>query len=343
MNPTAFSRGRALALLAVLPFVLAACGGGGGGDPSSEPTPPAAQIQLAAAPSSVMVTRGHQAEVALTLDRGAGAASGVQLSIATDELPAGVTAEFTPATLPGSASASVLRLTADAAAPLSAPRPVHLRAQPDTGAASEVELLVGVAADGAASDPEHPFESPSGQPVVLPAGVSLGSIQGMHPDLQPGDDDSGQPCRGEIPVNDASRFVALCITLRNSGSAPVTVTLPPGTIFIADSLETQNGLLVHEVRLEAPVGTRQVMLRLFCANGTRHGSQPGDAYVLGPVADAPRVRDLIDVLAGRRATDASEQGVIQGMVWIVGDSAGRSDGEVHRTLQMMAAGVPPGL
>ncbi|SDD83452.1 hypothetical protein [Niabella drilacis] len=92
--------------------------------------------------------------------------------------------------------------------------------------------------------------------------------------------------------------VTLCVNFRNTTSAPINVTLPPGLIFISTDIKKQNGLLSEKVTFEVPA--KQVyfhQLNLHCINIAREPARKKDLqFRLGPVTNVQLALDLLKFL-----------------------------------------------
>lgn len=94
--------------------------------------------------------------------------------------------------------------------------------------------------------------------------------------------------------------VTLCVIFQNHTNAPITVTLPPGLLFVSSSTKIQNGLLVQSASFEVPADERYFApLLLHCVNQNRETSGVGDEYALGPVVDLPGFNELYALIAGK--------------------------------------------
>lgn len=94
--------------------------------------------------------------------------------------------------------------------------------------------------------------------------------------------------------------VTLCVIFQNHTNAPITVTLPPGLLFVSSSTKIQNGLLVQSASFEVPAGERYFApLFLHCVNQNRETSGVGDDYALGPVLDLPAFKELYALIEGK--------------------------------------------
>ena len=108
---------RRLPILALALLVGAGCGDDKDGGPTEPPTGGAGSFQFTIDPATVEVTHGGSATATITLVR-VSFDKPVQLS--AEGLPAGVTASFSPATVPGNVTTSTITLTASPTAEVGA-------------------------------------------------------------------------------------------------------------------------------------------------------------------------------------------------------------------------------
>ena len=99
--------------------------------------------------------------------------------------------------------------------------------------------------------------------------------------------------------------MGLCLTLYNSNapsSAPLTIHIPHGTVWIAEEIETQNGLIIKPVTIEVPAGeTVYVRLMALCANADRGIVFYNKIYEEQPVVVThPAIDELAGLLAGKK-------------------------------------------
>ncbi|HET7601644.1 MAG TPA: hypothetical protein VFK36_01420, partial [Gemmatimonadales bacterium] len=81
----------------------------------------------------------------------------------------------------------------------------------------------------------HPFVHPTGTQFTLPSYISVkGTMAGpIYVGAAAG------PCSGLEPVSASLDFVAVCMTLHNSGATDTTFVLPAGLVMIAEDTSTQ--------------------------------------------------------------------------------------------------------
>ena len=170
-------------------------------------------------------------------------------------------------------------------------------------------------------------ERPVGNPFVLPSGVTIaGKIKGYsvfateYCDNKTEDDAQG-----------VGALVRVCVPFFNNNNSPVSVTCPPGLVFIArqvlgekDSLKIQNGILVAEAKIIIPAKTIFFQpLYLCCLNSDRSGSSPSYEYEMGPVTIDKDMLDLFAILNKKKLSkDPELTAAGHGAVWDV--TAGKS-------------------
>jgi hypothetical protein len=153
-------------------------------------------------------------------------------------------------------------------------------------------------------------ETPAGTVFTLPAGLTLESPIPAYAPENP--IDCGEKYTDE--ANGSGEEVRLCLIFRNTTNAPITLTLPPGLIFVATNDDVQNGLIVQTVAIEVPPGERYFApLFAYCVNQDRSTTGLDDRYELGPVVQHEDFVELYGLLAGKQLTReaaASVQGVV---------------------------------
>lgn len=160
--------------------------------------------------------------------------------------------------------------------------------------------------------------APSGQPHAWPPGVQVERpIKGDDPYCVPQDQQSTPPAGH-------GGLVRLCLGFRNTGAVPVTVVLPPGLIFVSDSLQTQNGIVLQTTTIVVPPGslTYYVPVYLYCLNLGRHPTAGGqDTYQSGPVTDDAAVLELLSLLQSKDVPPSFEF-PLQEALWDITDGNG---------------------
>ncbi|RKH56445.1 hypothetical protein [Corallococcus aberystwythensis] len=149
--------------------------------------------------------------------------------------------------------------------------------------------------------------APEGAPFALPAGLELETpTRGYSPEDPLECDDK---YRNESYGH--GDLVKLCLIFNNRTGGPITVTLPPGLIFVSRNLKTQNGLLTQRITIEVPAGERFFApVLMYCANGPRQPSSTDDEYDLGPVTQYADFQELFTLLEGKEIS-RQEAGDIQ--------------------------------
>ncbi|WP_120592909.1 hypothetical protein [Corallococcus sp. CA054B] len=150
-------------------------------------------------------------------------------------------------------------------------------------------------------------ETPAGTTFALPAGLTLENPITSYTPQDPVECDDIFP----EDAKGSGDEVTLCLIFRNTTGAPITLTLPPGLIFVSTNDDVQNGLLVQTVTIEVPPGDRFfVPLFLYCANQDRSTTGPDDKYVLGPTVQYKEFQELYSLLAGK-TLEVEDAAVIQ--------------------------------
>jgi hypothetical protein len=160
---------------------------------------------------------------------------------------------------------------------------------------------------------------PTGQPYTFPDGVQVDQpVKGDDPFCIP-DSQTDEPMLG------SGGLVRLCLAFRNTKSMPITVVLPPGLIFVSDSIEQQNGIVLQRTEIVVPPGTvtYYVPVYLFCLNLGRHptsGAQ--DTYHSGTVTDDADVLELLSLLRDKHLPLVESDGAVQNALWDITDRNG---------------------
>lgn len=131
---------------------------------------------------------------------------------------------------------------------------------------------------------------PDGQALVFPAGIEIVGKPQWDENCakQP-----GNPTSGSGPV----RF---CIQFSNTTRAPVLVTIPAGTVFISESTDSPNGLIVKEIKTSIPAwNTPSIQLMAYSVNEDR--KSPGKTFEASPVWTSHEgFSELLDLLAEKK-------------------------------------------
>lgn len=142
---------------------------------------------------------------------------------------------------------------------------------------------------------------PEGAPFKLPPGITLEDPILAYASQDPIDCEDKYPEEGD-PSNNGGA-VTLCLVFRNTTGQPITVTLPPGLLFVSKSDKVQSGFTVQTVRIVVPAGERYFSpLHLHCANVDRNLSSRNDEYKLGPIVQYEEFNELFTLLEGKTVT-----------------------------------------
>ncbi|RKG66360.1 hypothetical protein D7W79_36710, partial [Corallococcus exercitus] len=163
-------------------------------------------------------------------------------------------------------------------------------------------------------------DDPTGQAFTLPAGLTLESpIIAWSPE-NPVDCDE----KYSDEAKGTGEEVRVCLIFRNTTNAPITVTLPPGTVLVATNDDVQNGITVQTITIEVPPGERYFApMFAYCANQDRSTTGLGDRYVLGPTVQYKDFQDMFSLLAGKKLSREAA-GHVQGVVHHVSQGEGLS-------------------
>lgn len=174
--------------------------------------------------------------------------------------------------------------------------------------------------------------APIGRAFSLPPGLTLLQPIKTYDEARP--QDCGNKDRKQAYGSDGS-LIALCLMFSNKTNRPITVTFPPGLIFVSRNLDTQNGMLLQSITIEVPPGPAFFApLLLYCANENRHPGRPRDLFDLGPITDAPQFDRLFRQLKDKDLSDAGQLG--QALVWGL-----TNQGETNELLAMGIDALPP--
>ncbi|MBJ6761228.1 hypothetical protein JGU66_10670 [Myxococcaceae bacterium JPH2] len=196
-----------------------------------------------------------------------------------------------------------------------------------------VTVLCAVACSDKKDDPGTPGEGverpgmgtstkpPEGAPFTLPAGVEW-----INPTIKSYNAVFPEKChdKKESDGRGSGDLVRLCLALRNTTTQLVRVTFPAGMIFISESLDVQNGVLVQGETVELPPTQEfYVPLFLYCLNSDRSGSYPDDEFRPGPITQYKDFLDFFTLLANKKLPPSSAE--LQQAVWHLSTGDGLSD------------------
>lgn len=131
-------------------------------------------------------------------------------------------------------------------------------------------------------------ERPVGTPFQLPAAVTInGPVKGFI--------NWDEACENkEDKAKGKGDLVRLCIPFFNNSNSAITVSFPPGLIFIAKNVEYQNGILIEQAVFEVPPQQQfYIPLFLCCLNSGRSPSVPWEEWEMGPVTNDKDMLDLV--------------------------------------------------
>jgi len=131
-------------------------------------------------------------------------------------------------------------------------------------------------------------------------------------------------------------YVELLVSLRNTKSTPITVTIPAATVFVSKAGDCQNGVLIKKVSFTIPANsTYKLCLVMYCGNASKGTAGSSDIYILGVVSNAAPLLDLCERVKNKKINieefprnyDArdiyrNQANVLQDIVWNVTDGDG---------------------
>jgi hypothetical protein len=200
-----------------------------------------------------------------------------------------------------------------------------MKRAPSLVAALFASLLLGCSS---AEDPESTgcktganaaWATPAGTSFALPSGVELaGDITGNIDD---------GPCASLSPIEYGGDLLPMCLTLKNTTTASITVKIPAGLVFLAKNFATQNGIVLQDHDLVVPAGqTTSFRFALFCLNEHCQYGQRVTIFTFGNVSNDPAILELVGLARGRKMDkSALETALIFGKaVWEVTGGQGLS-------------------
>lgn len=134
--------------------------------------------------------------------------------------------------------------------------------------------------------------APTGTPWTKPADLTIGDLVL--------DSETVASCLASNATygETSDSYVSLCLPLY--ATSTITVTLPPGLVFVAADVGTQNGVILKQIAITVPGGTwTYAVIRAFCVNAHRSGSFLTDTYGIGPVTDVAALTALAALVAGK--------------------------------------------
>ena len=157
---------------------------------------------------------------------------------------------------------------------------------------------------------------PEGQPFIWPTGVKVLGKPKLEFDCMT---DAIQKKR----LYGSGGAVRFCLTLHNSNNQPVTVTLPPGIIWISETVtETttkivQNGIILKSVTIQLPASSQlSVFLNAFCINEDRSLTDYGDTYNPQPILTSHAgMLELSQLVANKRINEEEREKPLPSSDW----------------------------
>ncbi len=165
--------------------------------------------------------------------------------------------------------------------------------------------------------------TPQGTAYKLPDGVS---IEG---------DIIGGGCSYDEEFIGSGVYVDLCIGLRNDTDRDVTITFPGGLIFISDTDEYQNGVVLESTTIVLPSKkTTKFTFYTYCGNAGRSSSSSSGNYTFGPVTNSKLVKKLVEDLKVKKIAAAAYmdgdylsskyyevEETVQSLLWLITDGS----------------------
>ena len=133
-------------------------------------------------------------------------------------------------------------------------------------------------------------------------------------------------------------YVDLLISLRNTRTNPVEVTIPAASIFVSKAGDCQNGVLIKKVTFTIPANSVYLLcLSLYCGNSSKSAAGYSDQYVFSVVSNAKPLLDLCDRVKNKkinieefskssssdREKYTTQVDVLQDIVWHITDYTGK--------------------
>lgn len=163
-------------------------------------------------------------------------------------------------------------------------------------------------------------ETPSGQAFALPAGLTLENPIIAYSSENPVDCDD----KFADKAYGSGEEVQVCLIFHNNTNAPITLTLPPGLIFVSTNDRVQNGITVQKITIEVPAGGRYFApMFAYCINEDRSTTGLEDKYVLGPAVTYKDFQEVFSLLEGKTLS-REDAALVQGVVHDVSQGQGLS-------------------
>lgn len=211
--------------------------------------------------------------------------------------------------------------------------------------AAALALVVGLAAAGCSSSTgstgtsggaagsatcktgtEAAYANPAGTAFTLPAGITVEGDISSNVDLH---------CADKTPIENASDLDFACIGLRNTTAAEVPLTFPAGLTFVAKTVTTQNGMIIHSHDVTVPASTvKYFYFRLASLNQACDATGTADVYTMGNVTSDAKLVEILGLAKTKKIDGDVGAEVVGRMIWDVTDGNGITD--EHRS-QLAAA------
>lgn len=154
---------------------------------------------------------------------------------------------------------------------------------------------------GSKNEPEFQFEPGFGRSNDHPLGSRFTWPAGLRFVEKPTTDDD---CFYDS-VNKRRIFghgsIQICLNLYNETQKPITLTLPPGFMFVSKSLEVQNMLLINTVTILIPPKEQFFStLIMICVNTDRETPYHDEIEDQAIITDHPALRELVQRIKNKK-------------------------------------------
>ena len=126
---------------------------------------------------------------------------------------------------------------------------------------------------------------------------------------------------GNPNLNDYGPFT-LGMTIASKTSDVETDVLPAGLLMKRRINNTQHMVLLKDQTITTGTGSKTELLGVFCCNQNRPSPDAGDTFDLGPETDDAGLRQIVNIVKGKRISDGNDMWMVQRAVYLVTDSTG---------------------
>jgi hypothetical protein len=161
---------------------------------------------------------------------------------------------------------------------------------------------------------EAAYANPAGTPFTLPAGITVEGDVSSDIDVH---------CAGKTAIENASDLDFACIGLRNTTAAEVPLTFPAGLTFVAKTVTTQNGMIIHSHDVTVPPSTlKYFYFRLASLNQACDATGTQDVYTIGNVTNDAKLVEILGLAKTKKIDGDVGAEVVGRMIWDVTDGTG---------------------